>query len=277
MTLIAFVYMRNQIRPIKLLARAAERFGRGESVPYRLRGANEVRAAGAAFLSMRARLERQIEQRTLMLSGVSHDLRTPLTRLRLGLSTLDVDESEASEIAAMESDVAEMEKLIDAFLSFARSDTLEEPKVVDVPAVLERLCEQAKRAGGNVSLSIQKGVDTTLVMRELAFERAINNLISNALRYGDEANISLKQYDRAIVIYIEDNGPGIAKEDRERAVQPFVRLDSARNQDLGSGVGLGLSITTDIIRRHGGSLRLSKSPNLGGLMAEVVLPLDKEE
>ncbi|AJE47194.1 ATP-binding protein [Celeribacter indicus] len=271
MTLIAAIFLRNQLRPIRQLSEVAEAFGRGESKPYRLAGATEVRSAGAAFLNMRARIERQIEQRTLMLSGVSHDLRTPLTRIRLGLSMLEVSEAEAEEVAAMQGDLDEMERLIDAFLAFARSDTTEEPQPCDLREIVQAAKAKAERAGGQVALGTMPDAPEVLRVRPEALARALDNLVGNGLRYGDAVRISLKPFERAAVISIEDNGPGIAEDVRERALQPFVRLDAARNQNLGSGVGLGLSIAHDIARRHGGTLRLGVSEDMGGLKADLVI------
>jgi two-component system osmolarity sensor histidine kinase EnvZ len=272
MTLIAFIFLRNQLRPIRQLARVAESFGRGESKPYRPAGAAEVRAAGAAFLNMRSRIERQIEQRTLMLSGVSHDLRTPLTRIRLGLSMLDVPEEDAEEIAAMQADLDEMEQLINTFLDFARSEATETPEQVDLVELVRSAKERAERAGGEVKLGAMPEAPVMLNLRPAALSRALDNLMSNARRYGTTAQLSLTEFDRAVVISVEDNGPGIAPDVRERALQPFVRLDTARNQNRGSsGVGLGLAIAHDVARRHGGTLRLGESEDLGGLKADIVL------
>ncbi|WP_417261152.1 ATP-binding protein [Celeribacter sp.] len=271
MTLIAFIFLRNQLRPIRQLARAAESFGRGESRPYRPAGAIEVRSAGAAFLNMRSRIERQIEQRTLMLSGVSHDLRTPLTRIRLGLSMLDVPEADAEEVTAMQADLDEMERLIEAFLDFARSDATEDPEAVDLVAFVEAAKERAERAGGVVELGDMPDQEVVLKLRPVALARALDNLMSNARRYGTTARIGLALFERAVVISVEDDGPGIALEGRERALQPFVRLDESRNQNRGSGVGLGLAIAHDVARRHGGTLRLGESAGLGGLKADLVL------
>jgi two-component system osmolarity sensor histidine kinase EnvZ len=271
MTLIAAVFLRNQLRPIRQLARAAESFGRGEIRPYRLAGAVEVRSAGAAFLNMRARIERQIEQRTLMLSGVSHDLRTPLTRIRLGLAMLDVPPEDAKDITDMQSDLDEMERLIDAFLAFARSDTLEEPVRLDLCALVVAAKAKAERAGGQVSLGEMPDHEVWLTARPEALARAFDNLVSNALRYGNQTQLSLRLFERAVVLSVEDDGPGIEASARERALQPFVRLDAARNQNRGSGVGLGLAIALDVARRHGGTLRLGVSETLGGLKADLVL------
>ncbi|MEQ8400501.1 MAG: ATP-binding protein [Roseovarius sp.] len=265
MTVIAYFYLRNQLRPITRLARAAEAFGRGRHLDYRPAGAVEVRAAGNAFLDMRARIERQIEQRTLMLSGVSHDLRTPLTRLRLGLSMLEDEDRQA-----MEQDVADMERLIDEFLDFARGASEGEAKHVDPVALVTQIVEDMRRAERDVTLFLAEG-EGTVALRQAGIRRAVENLINNAVRYGTKAEVSVLLTDRSLRIRVEDNGPGIPKERREEAVKPFVRLDTARNQNLGSGVGLGLAIATDIARAHGGMLRLGESERLGGLRAELVI------
>ncbi len=268
MTLVAFLYLRNQLRPIKRLARAAEAFGKGRVVEYRPSGAIEVRAAGSAFLDMRARIERQIEQRTAMLSGISHDLRTPLTRLKLGLSMLD----ETPEREELERDIAEMERLIDAFLDFARADALDERRETDLTALLRDCARRAARGGGEITLG-RLDLPERVSLRPMAVARAVGNLVENALRYGSRAHVSAVSGARSVTISIEDDGPGIPPGRREEALQPFSRLDSARNQNRGSGVGLGLAIAADIARRHGGSLRLGESAALGGLRADLVLPL----
>lgn len=267
MSLVAFLFLRNQLRPIRRLSRAAEAFGKGRVVPYKATGATEVRSAGNAFLDMRARIERQIEQRTMMLSGVSHDLRTPLTRLRLGLSMLDTD----ADIAALSRDVEDMERLLEEFLSFARGDALDDPVETDPRELVRAIFDNAIRAGGNISLETGSG-DGVVMLRPMAVTRALENLIGNALRYGSKAVIRVTLVDRAVRISIEDDGPGIPPDAREDALKPFVRLDAARNQDSGSGVGLGLSIANDIARRHGGSLQLGQSENLGGLKVDLILP-----
>ncbi|MYM53749.1 ATP-binding protein [Thalassovita mangrovi] len=267
MTVIAFIYLRNQLRPIKRLAEAAEAFGKGRTVPYRPSGALEVRAAGGAFLDMRARIERQIEQRTLLLSGVSHDLRTPLTRLKLSLSLLDSDDREA-----MERDVDDMQKMLDGFLSFTRGTGEVEAEEVDPFDLVERIIEDSQRAEIPVTLIRAQGRDLGKVMlRPLAIRRAVSNLIENAVRYGNRAEVSVLLTEKSLRIRIEDDGPGIAPEKREDAVKPFTRLDSARNQNRASGVGLGLAIANDIARAHGGVLRLGDSEKLGGLQADIVI------
>lgn len=268
MTLIAFLYLRNQLRPITRLAAAAEAFGRGRAMPYSPSGAVEVRAAGHAFLDMRARIERHIEQRTMMLSGVSHDLRTPITRLRLGLSLLDDADREP-----LERDVEEMQALIDAFLDFARGDAekgLAEP--VDPVALVRGVVEDAQRGGQAVTMAPGDAVGEVRLHPQ-PLRRAVQNLVANARRYAKTCRVSVTVSEKSLRIRVEDDGPGIAPEDRDKALRPFVRLDPARNQDRGSGVGLGLAIAADIARAHGGVLRLSESPEMGGLRADIVIGL----
>ncbi len=264
MTVIAYLFLRNQLRPITKLAQAAEDFGKGRAVPYRPRGAQEVRAAGRAFLDMRGRIERQIEQRTLMLSGVSHDLRTPLTRLRLGLALIPQDD----EVAALQSDVAQMERMVDEFLSFARGDAMEGIAVTDVVALVGDVVAQA---GPGIRLLPVEGQAAPVKLRAQAVTRAVENLVSNAGRYGDRVEVRLAFLAHALRITVEDNGPGIPEAQRDEALRPFTRLDASRDPNRGGGVGLGLSIAADIAISHGGSLRLSQSGNLGGLRADLVI------
>ncbi|MCR8726458.1 ATP-binding protein [Frigidibacter sp. ROC022] len=283
MTLIAYIFLRNQLRPVKRLAEAADAFGKGRVVPYKPSGATEMRLAGTAFLDMRARIERQIEQRTLMLSGVSHDLRTPLTRLKLELSMLEP----GPETEALQRDVADMERLLDAFLDFARGDALDDAAEVDVGALVRQAVEDAVRGGGKVKfVAVGPSPDTPdaadagqgaptepllVHLRPAAVRRALDNLIGNALRYAGRAEVSLWVGETALRITVEDDGPGIPPDQRDEAIKPFIRLDQARNQDRGPGVGLGLAIARDIARRHGGALRLCESERLGGLKVELVL------
>ena len=266
MTTVAFLFLRNQVRPIRRLARAAEAFGKGRVLDYSPRGALEVRAAGRAFLDMRARIERQIEQRTMMLSGVSHDLRTPLTRMKLGLTMLE----QGPDTDALIRDVEEMEALLTAFLDFARSDALDDPEEVDVLALARQVAEDAGRMGGSVELVLPDAVPLS-ALRPGAVRRALSNLLTNALRYGSRARLSLTVMERSLRFTVEDDGPGIAPGDRDRAVRPFARLDEARNQNRGGGVGLGLAIANDVARSHGGNMRLSDSADLGGLRVDLVL------
>ncbi|MBD3677877.1 MAG: two-component sensor histidine kinase [Rhodobacteraceae bacterium] len=267
LTVIAYIFLRNQLRPIKQMAAAAEEFGKGRIVPFKPTGALEVRSAGNAFLDMRSRIDRHIEQRTMMLSGVSHDLRTPLTRLKLGLSMIE----QTSDAKELQRDVADMERLIDEFLAFARGDLVDEIQSVDPIALLEEAVRRARVDGMEVSITSATS-DGRASLRPMAMERALENLIGNALRYGSRAGVSVCMDEHKVRFTVEDDGPGIPEDQREQAVQPFVRLDNARNQDRGSGVGLGLAIANDIARRHGGSLTLSKSQSLGGLRIDLSLP-----
>lgn len=267
---VAVLFLRNQVRPIRQLAEAAEDFGKGRSTPFRPAGAEEVRRAGAAFLNMRARIERQIEQRTQMLSGVSHDLRTPLTRMKLTLALMDDD----PEIEGMQDDIDQMERMLGAFLAFARGDLVEESQAVDPIELAERMVEDAERGGTEVRLSV---VDETphhrlVVLRLIAVRRAVENLLGNAARYGTRITLEVRLLPKTVEFIVEDDGPGIPPEDRTRAVAPFSRLDAARNQDLGGGVGLGLAIALDVARSHGGALELGESAALGGLRAALRLP-----
>ncbi len=265
MTGVAYLFLRNQLRPIKRMAEAATAFGRGRSVPYRPSGATEVREAGAAFLDMRHRIERQIEQRTTMLSGISHDLRTPLTRLNLGLAMID-----DAEAGPMRADVDEMRRMLDAFLDFARDGALDEPEPADPAAILRDAAEKARRGGATVEMGVIDPIGS-MPLRPLAVSRAVENLVSNALRHGGRCALSLAALDSAVIFTVEDDGPGIPEPQREEAMRAFTRLDHARNQDAGGGVGLGLSIARDVARQHGGTLRLGSSERLGGLRADLVL------
>lgn len=267
MTMIAYLFLRNQLRPIRRLARAAEAFGKGQVVPYRLAGATEVRAAGKSFLDMRARIERQIEQRTLMLSGISHDLRTPLTRMKLSLSLMDADDREE-----LERDVEEMSRLVESFLDFSRAEAeSDQTEKTDPNALARRVIAKSNRGGAQVQTGAL-GAQDDLRLRPVAIERALDNLVGNALRYGTQVRLSVVPGRGDLRFVVEDDGPGIACELRGEAMKPFSRLDASRNQNKGSGVGLGLAIANDIARNHGGHLRLGESEDLGGLKIELVLP-----
>ena len=267
MTAIAYLFLRNQLRPIRRLAQASEAFGMGQHKAYHPSGATEVRAAGRSFLEMRARIERQIEQRTLMLSGVSHDLRTPITRLRLGMSML----GDTQEIEALRQDIDEMETLLDGFLNFVRGDALDELEESAPISLARQSVEQAQRAGKDVSIGKIVGQDTAIAIRPTAVSRALDNLVGNAVRYGDKAVVSVIRTSRSVRYIVEDDGPGIPEEQYKEALKPFARLEPSRNQNYGSGVGLGLSIAADIARGHGGELRLGQSETLGGLKIELRL------
>ncbi len=266
MTTISYFFLRNQLRPIKRMADAAAEYGKGRIKPFTPTGAVEVRAAGMAFLDMRNRIERQTQSRTMMLSGVSHDLRTPLTRLRLGLSMLDDQDA-----APLIRDVDDMQDLLDAFLDFARNDAGDGLELCNPREIVETIVADAKRSNQSVRIHDVSGPDGLVSLRPMAVRRALDNLLTNALRYGTCAEISLSITDRTVKLTVEDDGPGIPSDSREAAMSPFVRLDPARNQDKGTGVGLGLSIVADIARTHGGLLRLGESERLGGLKAELVL------
>lgn len=264
MTLIAFLFLRNQLKPITRLAEAAEDFGKGRTVPYRPRGALEVRAAGRAFLDMRGRIERQIEQRTLMLSGVSHDLRTPLTRLRLGLAMMPED----PEVNALQADVAQMERMVDEFLAFVRGDAMEGSALADAVALVRGLIEKGE---AKIILAGVEGTAQPVEMRPQAVARAVDNLVSNACRFGQRVEVRLAFLENSLRITVEDDGPGIPEDQREEALRPFTRLDESRDPNRGGGVGLGLSIASDIALSHGGALRLGRSERLGGLRADLVI------
>lgn len=268
LTTLAVVFLRNQVRPIRALAEAAEAFGKGRMLPFRPTGSEEARRAGAAFLAMRGRLERQIEQRTQMLSGVSHDLRTPLTRMKLTLAMID----DSEELHDLRQDVDQMGRMLDAFLDFARSNTLDETEPTDPFALAEAVAEDARRGGAAVAFAAAAVEPTLVPMRPVAVTRALANLVSNAARHGERTSVSVRLLPKTVDFVVEDDGPGIALPDRQRATQPFLRLDAARNQDSGGSVGLGLSIAMDVARSHGGSLELGDSPDLGGLRAVLRLP-----
>lgn len=268
---IAVVFLRNQVRPIRALAEASEAFGKGRSVPFRPSGAEEVRRAGLAFLAMRSRIERQIEQRTQMLSGVSHDLRTPLTRMKLTLALMDEDE----ETRDLMQDADQMERMLGAFLAFARGDGLEETVPVDPFALAAGVAEDARRAGARVELvAVDEDGGGPVPLRRLAVGRALQNLVGNAAHHGETVLLTVRLGPRWLAFVVEDDGPGIPEAERARALQPFTRLDSARasDPDGGPGVGLGLAIARDVAASHGGTLDLGESAALGGLRATLRLP-----
>jgi two-component system osmolarity sensor histidine kinase EnvZ len=261
---VSVILLRNQIRPILRLAEAAEDFGKGRDVQYRPRGAREVRRAGIAFLEMKSRIERAIEQRTTMLNGVSHDLRTILTRFRLSLAFLP----ESSETEDMKRDVDEMSRMLEAYLAFARGEAAESAESTDIRTLIETFKSDAERSGHFTTLVIEG--DPVVSVRPQAFRRLLGNLVSNAARYGDRIEIRAVHDERYLTVTVDDDGPGIPLEQREEAFKPFLRLDASRNQDHG-GTGLGLAIARDIARGHGGDVMLEESP-LGGLRARVRVP-----
>lgn len=262
---VALLFMRNQIRPIRRLADAAEAIGKGRDVPgFKLEGAAEVRQAAAALLVMRDRLHRQITQRTAMLAGVSHDLRTPLTRMRLQLAMMP----ESDETRELTSDIAEMEVMLDAYLAFARGEEAEPASPVDLGELLAEIVQSARRQNPNIELHVPGSAVVTL--RRVAMKRCFANLIGNAVRYGKRAEVAVTARDHAVDVTIDDDGPGISAERREDMFRPFTRMEESRNPTTG-GVGLGLTIARDIARFHGGDVTLEESP-MGGLRARVWLP-----
>ena len=269
-TVIAFYYLRNQLRPITRLADAAEAFGHGENVNYNPSGALEVRAAGQAFLDMRERIQRHLKQRTMILSGVSHDLRTPITRLKLGLSLLPKEQREP-----LEKDVEDMNLLLNEFLDFAKfeNETDITPEVTNPSLLVEDLIKNFSRTGVKIE-TIGEFTNTKFKLKPFAIKRALENLINNANRYGQQILIEKKIEDNFLILSVHDDGPGVEENLYEEVLQPFTRLDPSRNQNKGSGVGLGLPIAKEIAEGHGGALRLSRSSHLNGLCVSLIIPLN---
>jgi two-component system osmolarity sensor histidine kinase EnvZ len=266
LTAIAILFIRNQVRAIERLANAAEAFGRGAEVAhFKPHGAKEVRRAASAFLDMKARIQRHIDQRTTLLASVSHDLRTPLTRLKLALAL--AEPSKRNE--AMKRDLAEMEHMIDEYLAFARGEGGEAAETVKLKGLVEEVSEGAKHAGAKLTIAIDAAL--TAKVRPNALKRALSNLVMNAAVHGEKIEISARvRPSGGVEIFVDDDGPGIPEEQHEEAFKAFGRLDEARNQNS-KGVGLGLAIARDVARGHGGDITLSRSP-LGGLRAVVRLP-----
>jgi two-component system osmolarity sensor histidine kinase EnvZ len=264
--MIAVPFLRNQIKPILQLAEAAESFGKGRPPPpdFKPRGAEEVRRAGLAFIQMRERIERQIEQRTAMLTGVSHDLRTILTRFRLQLAL----SGKKVDVAALNQDIGDMESMLEGYLAFARGEAQEDAGRFDLDSYFSRLAGDAELRGRQLSTRI---VGTPEVhVRPHAFGRLLSNVTGNAFRYAKTVRVAAVHRGGWLTVTIDDDGPGIPPEMREDVFKPFVRLDEARNQDEG-GTGLGLAIARDIARSHGGDISLGTSP-VGGLRAVIRIP-----
>jgi two-component system osmolarity sensor histidine kinase EnvZ len=265
LTGIAVLFIRNQVRAIERLAEAAEAFGRGVDTDFKPYGAREVRQAAQAFLDMKERLQRHIEQRTVLLASVSHDLRTPLTRLKLELALAEP----SPRLEEMKRDLAEMEHMIDEYLAFARGQSGETIETVALLGLIEEVSQGAQRAGAEVSVTVDPGL--TAAVRPNAFKRAMANLVMNAAAHGARVEVEAHRgLAGGVEITIDDNGPGIPPDRYEEAFRPFSRLDEARNQNE-KGVGLGLAIARDMARAHGGDVTLDRSP-LGGLRAVVRLP-----
>jgi two-component system, OmpR family, osmolarity sensor histidine kinase EnvZ len=268
---VAILFLRNQIRPILRLAEAAEDFGKGRPVPadFQPRGAREVRQAAQSFLEMRDRIKTHVDQRTTMLAGVSHDLRTILQRFKLELAMLDT----SAKVKEMQTDVKEMQHMLEDYLAFARGDGGEEAKPTNLRELLEEIADDAQSTGASIELKLRrrKEGDLVLPLKRAAFKRAIMNLVTNASRFGDEIAIRAATGQGWLRVEVDDNGPGIPETERDNVFKPFYRLDHARNQDEGNS-GLGLAIARDIARSHGGDISLGDSP-LGGLRATIRVPL----
>ncbi|SFO05817.1 two-component system, OmpR family, osmolarity sensor histidine kinase EnvZ [Mesorhizobium sp. NFR06] len=265
--MIAIPFLRNQIRPILTLAEAAESFGKGRPMPrdFRPRGAEEVRRAGFAFIQMRERIERQIEQRTAMLTGVSHDLRTILTRFKLQLALAG---GKPETKAALNQDIDDMQSMLEGYLSFARGEAAEDTGRFDLETYFQKLGDEAHLRGCKLATTLTG--DPTVHVRPNAFARLLSNVIGNAFRYAKTVEVQASHGRGSLTVTIDDDGPGIAPNKREEVFKPFLRLDEARNLDA-SGTGLGLSIARDIARSHGGDITLEDSP-LGGLRAVIKVP-----
>lgn len=266
---VAVLFLRNQIRPVLSLATAAECFGRGQPAPrdFRIRGAREVRQAALAFIEMRDRIERHVEQRTTMLAGVSHDLRTVLTRFRLQLAMM----KPSPEVDELVRDVDDMQAMLEDYLAFARGGVTEEAKPNDVRAVLSEIHQAfSSTPHRTVTLNVPE-TPMTIAIRRNAFKRAIMNLVGNATKFGRRVAIAGGMSRRNLVITVDDNGPGVPADAREAVFRPFYSLDNARNQNVKS-TGLGLAIARDIIRAHGGEIHLSES-RMGGLKATIRIPV----
>ena len=263
---VALLFMRNQVKSIQRLAQAAESFGKGRDVAdFKPEGATEVRQAARAFIQMRNRIKRQIRQRTEILAGVSHDLRTPLTRMKLQLAML----ARTPETENLESDVAAMERMVEGYLAFARGESVEQPEPTEVSGLLREVVVQMRRDGGIIDLHVEQAM--TVPLRREPMRRCLSNLIANAQRYGEHVSVRAGPRDQVIEITIDDDGPGIPPDKRKEVFRPFFRLEQSRNPETG-GVGLGLTIARDVVRNHGGDIVLEDAPG-GGLRARIWLPV----
>lgn len=263
---VATIFMRNQIRPVRRLARVADAFGKGREVEnFKPEGAREVKLVALAFLAMKGRIQRQIAQRTAMLAGVSHDLRTPLTRMKLQLAMMPEDEASA----ALREDVHDMERMLEGYLAFARGEGTEKPHPRDLGVLLTEVVRRARRGGATVELATDG--DLRLPLRPNAIRRSFTNLVDNALRFASKVAVRARRLGGAVEVIIDDDGPGIPADQREEVFKPFFRLEASRNPATG-GVGLGLTIARDVVRGHGGDIVLDDSPQ-GGLRVRVRLPV----
>lgn len=266
---VAALFLNVQVRAVRRLARAADSFGKGRDVPnFKPEGATEVRQAARAFASMRRRIQSQIDQRTEMLAGVSHDLRTPLTRLRLQVEMLDGATPE--DVDDIKSDIDEMQRMLDGYLAFARGEGDEVPEPVNLGDLLDEVHRNFQRNGTNITLALEN-VGELITVKPIALRRCLNNLISNADRHGQSVSILARRSGANMEIDIDDDGPGIQDEHRHSVFKAFFRLDQSRNSETG-GVGLGLTISRDIAKSLGGDIVLSDSP-MGGLRATIRFPV----
>ncbi len=267
---VSILFLRNQIRPILRLAEAASEFGKGRGVPedFRPRGAREVRDAAEAFLEMRERITTHVDERTAMLAGVSHDLRTILTRFKLELAFLE----DSEDVNSLKSDVKEMQHMLEDYMAFARGDGGEDSAPASLKDLLHEVVDEAQIYGVPIELKFRSRQKKMIIpLKRSAFKRAITNLVSNAVRYSDKIIIRVAREQGWIRVEVDDNGPGIPKSERTAVFKPFYRLDKARTQGDGS-TGLGLAIARDIVRSHGGDIKLGDS-TIGGLRAVISIPI----
>ncbi|MGY9042176.1 MAG: ATP-binding protein [Alphaproteobacteria bacterium] len=265
---IAILFLRQQIKPIEKLAKAAESFGIGRKIKnFKPTGATEVRKAADAYIKMQERIEKFLEQRTLMLAGVSHDLRTPLTRIKLQLEMYSNQKGNTELLK----DVNEMQYMLETYLDFSQTASSEEDTQVDLKELIDNIISTSNEKSKIISLKPTNLKNIKYICKKIALKRCVINLINNAKAFADEVLITLNESNKEITITIEDNGPGIPKKDYEKALRPFQRLDSSRNQNI-AGSGLGLSISQEIMNSIGGNIKLSKS-KLGGLKVMIALPL----
>lgn len=272
-SLISIIFLRNQVRSLHALSIAAEKFGRGQDAPnLKPTGSDEIRSLTISFIKMKERVMRQITQRTDMLSGVSHDLRTPLTRMKLQLEMM----SQSQEIADLKNDISDMEKLVEEYLDFARVDEKERGQAVRIKRFLqEKVTHYYAKMNRQIGDFIDLADDLEIFVKKLALKRALTNLVDNAFNYGDQVNFTAKLSENNLVMTIDDNGPGIPVSERNNVFKPFYRIDNSRNLDkktLSGGSGLGLAIAMDAITSHGGRIKLSDSP-LGGLRVTIFIPV----
>ncbi len=274
---ISIIFLRNQIRSIKYLSFAAEKFGRGQDVPnFKPSGSKEIRSVAISFIKMRERIARQISQRTDMLSGVSHDLRTPLTRMKLQLEMMQ----QSDEIEELKCDISDMEKLVDEYLDFARSDDKEKGRITKIHEFIkDRIINYYSKMNKKIGFIVEISEDLEVIVKKLALKRALMNLIDNAFNYAKEVNMTLTQSKNNLIIIIDDDGPGIPESERSNVLKPFYRVDNSRNLDRkptstgnSGGSGLGLAIATDAITSQGGRIRLLESPK-SGLRVLIYIPL----